>query len=163
MPGSFHDFVAPSGRALCDPPDSIWPHSIHYGGAAQALQAVEGGARPLVAGLHSRKAERSRGSWGDAAFCFGVMAMPELEPESEPELSFEEASTELGNWTKSLGREVDSSLVEIREILGKSNGKTFPSRRQQALLVFRKVKEKLSEVTYMVKAVDKAIRKSGKH
>jgi len=80
--------------------------------------------------------------------------------ESDP--SFAEASRELMNWTESLRGEVEGSLAKIQEILGKSTGRTSAICRQRALLVFRGVKEKLSEVDFAVKMVDRAIRNAGK-
>jgi hypothetical protein len=79
---------------------------------------------------------------------------------SEPELTLEAASKELVRWTKALLYEVENSLPEVEHHMGKSNGKSFPSRQQQALLVFRGVKEKLTEVQGFVKLVEKAIRDS---
>jgi hypothetical protein len=67
------------------------------------------------------------------------------EPESEPEMSFDEASKELIGWTKALLYEAGRTRTEIQDILGKANAESFPSRRQEALLVFRAVREKLAE------------------
>jgi hypothetical protein len=89
--------------------------------------------------------------------------MPDPESESEPELSFDEASKQLIDWTKALLYEAETTRTEIQEILGKSNDKTFPSRRQEALLVFRAVREKLAEVHGFVQTVERSIKRSGKH
>jgi hypothetical protein len=89
--------------------------------------------------------------------------MSDPKTQSEPELSFDEASKELVGWAKALLYETERTRTEIQDILGKSNGKTFPSRRQEALLVFRAVREKLAEVHGFVQAAERSIRKSGKH
>ncbi len=83
--------------------------------------------------------------------------MPEPEV---PDLSFEEACKELTGWTKALLYEVEHRLPEMQTILAESNGKTFPSRQQQALLVFRGVTGKLFEVQEFVKMVERVVRES---
>ena len=89
--------------------------------------------------------------------------MPDLESESEPELSFDEVSKELIDWTKALSYEAERTRTEIQDILGKSNAETYPARRQEALLVFRAVREKLAEVHGFVQTVERSIKRSGQH
>jgi hypothetical protein len=89
--------------------------------------------------------------------------MPDPESESEPELSFDEASKELIGWTKALLYEAERTRTEIQEILGKSNAETYPARRQEALLVFRAVRDKLAEVHGSVQTVERSIKRSVKH
>jgi hypothetical protein len=79
---------------------------------------------------------------------------------SLPEMSVEEAFKQLTNWTNALLYEIESCQTEIKSILGTTNGASFPTRRQQALLVFRQIKGKLTEVQGFVEIAENAIREA---
>jgi len=85
------------------------------------------------------------------------MAEPDV-----PDLPFEEACKQLTAWTQGLLYEVEHSIPEIQNILATTNGGTSPTRQQQALLVYRGIKEKLSEVECFVEMVERVIRESAK-
>jgi hypothetical protein len=78
-----------------------------------------------------------------------------------PVLPVDEAFRKLTSWVKSLLYEVENRATEIEDILEKSDGATLPNRRQQALLVFGGVKEKIVEVKGFAKIVEQAIMKTG--
>jgi hypothetical protein len=89
--------------------------------------------------------------------------MLDPESESEPELSFDEESKQLIDWTRALLYEAETTRTKIQDILGKANAETSPSRRQEEILVFRALREKLAEVHGFVQTVERSIKRSGKH
>ena len=84
------------------------------------------------------------------------------KPDSESDLHFERAAESLVQSTEVLLDAIESSLAEIQKIFGNLDSSAVPTQQKKARLVFRAVKEKLSEVEFFVKVVDQAIRNKDK-
>jgi hypothetical protein len=76
---------------------------------------------------------------------------------------FEKEYEELIIWARTLAATAEGLLPQIREALDPSSKlpENCPSHASMAELIFRGVREKLSEVTYCVDEVQKSIWKTG--